>query len=55
MAERSSGKNDKVPNKSLELLDRIDRHILAVLQADGRISNVDLASKVGLSVCPETS
>jgi Lrp/AsnC family leucine-responsive transcriptional regulator len=52
MAERSSGKNDKVPNKSLELLDRIDRHILAVLQADGRISNVDLASKVGLSPTP---
>ena len=40
------------PNRTLESLDRIDRHILAVLQADGRISNVDLANKVGLSPTP---
>jgi Lrp/AsnC family leucine-responsive transcriptional regulator len=40
------------PNRTLERLDRIDRHILAVLQADGRISNVDLANKVGLSPTP---
>jgi Lrp/AsnC family transcriptional regulator, leucine-responsive regulatory protein len=40
------------PNRTLEGLDRIDRHILAVLQADGRISNVDLATKVGLSPTP---
>lgn len=33
-------------------LDRIDRMILAELQADGRISNVDLARKVGLSAPP---
>ena len=30
-------------------LDKIDRKILAVLQADGRIANVELAEKVGLS------
>ena len=33
-------------------LDRIDKQILAELQADGRISNVDLARKVGLSAPP---
>jgi Lrp/AsnC family leucine-responsive transcriptional regulator len=30
-------------------IDRTDRRILALLQADGRISTVDLAEKVGLS------
>ncbi|HUG62455.1 MAG TPA: Lrp/AsnC ligand binding domain-containing protein [Methylomirabilota bacterium] len=30
-------------------LDRIDRRILAALQADGRITNLELADKVGLS------
>ena len=30
-------------------LDRIDRKILAILQADGRIANVELADHVGLS------
>lgn len=33
-------------------LDRLDRRILAVLQEDGRISNQDLADKVGLSPSP---
>jgi Lrp/AsnC family leucine-responsive transcriptional regulator len=33
-------------------LDRIDREILKSLQADARISNVDLADKVGLSPSP---
>lgn len=32
--------------------DELDRKILNVLQADGRISLVDLAAKVGLSVTP---
>ena len=32
-----------------EKLDRYDRHILAILQDDGRISNQQLADKVGLS------
>ncbi|UTW56789.1 Lrp/AsnC family transcriptional regulator [Kordiimonas sp. SCSIO 12610] len=30
-------------------LDKIDRSILRILQIDGKISNVDLANKVGLS------
>lgn len=30
-------------------LDKIDRKILAILQADGRIANVELADRVGLS------
>ena len=33
-------------------LDRIDQRILATLQADGRLSNVDLAERVGLSPSP---
>ncbi|MFC0338990.1 transcriptional regulator, AsnC family [Kushneria avicenniae] len=33
-------------------LDRYDRHILEILQADGRISNQALADRVGLSPSP---
>ncbi len=33
-------------------VDAIDRHILAELQRDGRISNLDLAERVGLSPSP---
>jgi DNA-binding Lrp family transcriptional regulator len=33
-------------------LDRIDRHILHDLQADGRITNVKLASRAGISAPP---
>ncbi len=33
-------------------LDSIDRKILTALQADGRLSNVDLAEQVGLSPSP---
>jgi len=33
-------------------LDAIDRRILAALQADGRLSNVELAGRVGLSPSP---
>lgn len=33
-------------------LDAIDRGIVAALQADGRLSNVELAEKVGLSPSP---
>ncbi|MBL8317514.1 MAG: Lrp/AsnC family transcriptional regulator [Burkholderiaceae bacterium] len=36
-------------NPSIPRLDRIDRRLLARLQADGRISNTDLAQEVGLS------
>jgi Lrp/AsnC family leucine-responsive transcriptional regulator len=33
-------------------LDEIDRRIIAALQADGRLSNVELAERVGLSPSP---
>lgn len=33
-------------------LDRYDRHILEILQQDGRISNQDLADRIGLSPSP---
>ena len=33
-------------------LDRIDRHILSLMQHDGRISNLELAERVGLSPTP---
>ncbi|MGB1299338.1 MAG: Lrp/AsnC family transcriptional regulator, partial [Psychrobium sp.] len=33
-------------------LDRIDLKILAALQTNGRISNVNLANEVGLSASP---
>lgn len=36
----------------IEDLDAIDRRIIAALQADGRLSNVDLADKIGLSPSP---
>ncbi len=34
------------------MLDKIDRHILRVLQQQGRISNADLAERVNLSPTP---
>jgi DNA-binding Lrp family transcriptional regulator len=33
-------------------LDRIDRHILQCLQEDGRMTNVDLAKRVGITAPP---
>ena len=36
----------------LSRLDPIDRRILAELQANGRITNVELASRVGISAPP---
>ena len=33
-------------------MDAIDRHILAELQADGRLSITDLAGRIGLSISP---
>ena len=33
-------------------LDQIDRKILAELQGDGRMTNVELASRVGISAPP---
>ncbi len=38
--------------EDLPSLDAIDRRILAELQADGRMTNVDLASKAGISAPP---
>lgn len=43
---------DAQPPAPRRSLDRIDRRILRALQDDGRISNVDLARKVGLSPTP---
>ena len=34
------------------ILDKIDRKILAILQADGRLSNLDVAERVSLSSSP---
>ncbi|UJF20945.1 leucine-responsive transcriptional regulator Lrp [Shewanella sp. OMA3-2] len=39
-------------NYSIKDLDRIDRNILNELQMDGRISNVELSKRVGLSPTP---
>jgi len=39
----------KHSSKEVAKLDRIDRHILSLLQVDGRIANADLADAVGLS------
>ncbi|GGQ12311.1 leucine-responsive transcriptional regulator Lrp [Shewanella litoralis] len=39
-------------NYSVKDLDRIDRNILHELQIDGRISNVELSKRVGLSPTP---
>ncbi|MEA2852547.1 MAG: Lrp/AsnC family transcriptional regulator, leucine-responsive regulatory protein, partial [Rhodospirillaceae bacterium] len=33
-------------------LDAIDRRIVAALQADGRLTNIDLADRIGLSPSP---
>ena len=45
----TSPQNHTPPSASSHDLDRLDRKILSVLQADGRIATVDLADKVGLS------
>ena len=42
----------KVKSASKQILDRIDYRILKELQANGRISNVELAKVVGLSATP---
>lgn len=44
--------NMKSQKSSTKPLDRIDRRILAALQADGRVSNVALARQVNLSPTP---
>lgn len=40
------------PKYSIKDLDRIDRNILNELQTDGRVSNVELSKRVGLSPTP---
>ncbi len=42
----------KTPPDQLPLLDQIDRRILAELQEDGRMTNVELARRVGISAPP---
>lgn len=38
--------------KGTEILDAIDRRLLAELQAEGRVTNVELAQRVGLTAPP---
>jgi Lrp/AsnC family leucine-responsive transcriptional regulator len=42
----------RVQKESNRVLDKIDLHILAILQEDGRIVMKDLAEQVGLSLTP---
>jgi Lrp/AsnC family leucine-responsive transcriptional regulator len=49
--EMASSRN-KMPKPPAKTLDRIDRRILEQLQADGRLSNQELAERVALSPSP---
>ncbi len=51
MIVRSARRFDEWERKPVEL-DRYDRRILAILQEDGRISNQELADRIGLSPSP---
>src|SRR3954464_4536356 len=42
----------RVQKESSRVLDKIDLHILSILQGDGRIVMKDLAEQVGLSLTP---
>ncbi|GAA4026340.1 Lrp/AsnC ligand binding domain-containing protein [Actimicrobium antarcticum] len=42
----------RVQKESARTLDKIDRHILRLLQRDGRMVMKDLAEQVGLSITP---
>ena len=44
----------RTQHQSRRELDKIDRNILRILQADGRISFTDLGERVGLSTTPCT-
>src|ERR1700751_3039497 len=44
--------NVKAPIGHTPILDAIDRRILAELQTDGRMTNVDLARRAGISAPP---
>lgn len=49
MSSLASDRASRRPEADIPGLDRIDRKILSALQADGRITNLELADKVGLS------
>lgn len=42
----------RIQKESTRGLDKLDRHILRILQQEGRISMTDLGERVGLSVTP---
>lgn len=42
----------RLPRARTPLLDTIDRQILALLQEDGRMTNVEIAARVGLTAPP---
>ena len=42
----------RTQKESIKTLDKLDRHILRILQQEGRISMKDLGERVGLSVTP---
>jgi Lrp/AsnC family leucine-responsive transcriptional regulator len=42
----------RIQKQSSRTLDKLDRHILRILQVEGRISMKDLGERVGLSVTP---
>jgi Lrp/AsnC family leucine-responsive transcriptional regulator len=42
----------RIQKESSRTLDKLDRHILRILQQEGRISMKDLGERVGLSVTP---
>ncbi|RJG22239.1 Lrp/AsnC ligand binding domain-containing protein [Massilia cavernae] len=42
----------RIQKQSNRMLDKLDRHILKILQEEGRISMKDLGERVGLSVTP---
>ncbi len=44
-------KTEEIPH-NIKNLDRIDRNILSELQQDGRLSNIELSKRVGLSATP---
>src|SRR4051812_18263100 len=43
---------EKIPVMPKDSLDAFDRQIIAALQEDGRLSNVELANRIGLSPSP---
>ena len=42
----------RIQTKTTRTLDKLDRHILQILQEEGRLSMKDLGERVGLSVTP---